>query len=118
MNFLGHDLIRLIEEVLPARFQGAPTDFQFVEHETPDGLPEVRLLVSPRVGAVSEDDVAAAVIDFLNDLPGAGGAFGERWREGGNLRVLRREPYATQASKVLALHTMKRKQERSVHGGV
>ena len=50
MNFLGHDLIRLIEEVLPARFQGAPTDFQFVEDETPDGLPEVRLLVSPRVG--------------------------------------------------------------------
>ena len=53
MNFLGHDLIRLIEEVLPARFQGAPTDFQFVEDETPDGLPEVRLLVSPRVGDVA-----------------------------------------------------------------
>jgi hypothetical protein len=118
MNFLGHDLIRLIEEVLPARFEGAPTDFQFVEDETPDGLPQVRLLVSPRVGHLSEDDVVAAVIDFLNDLPGAGGAFGERWREGGTLRVVRREPYATNASKVLALHTMKRKQERSVHGGV
>jgi hypothetical protein len=118
MNFLGHDLIRLIEEVLPARFQGAPTDFQFVEDETPDGLPEVRLLVSPRVGEVSEDDVAAAVIDFLNDLPGAGGAFGERWREGETLRVIRREPYATNASKVMALHTMKPKQERSVHGGL
>jgi hypothetical protein len=117
MNFLGHDLIRLVEEVLPLRFQGAPTDFQFVEDETPDGLPEVRLLVSPRIGDVRDDDVVAAVIDFLNDLPGAGGAFGERWREGGTLRVLRREPYATQASKVLALHTMKRKEERSVHGG-
>jgi hypothetical protein len=118
MNFLGHDLIRLIEEVLPSRFQGAPTDFQFVEDETPDGLPQVRLLVSPRVGDVSEDEVVAAVIDFLNDLPGAGGAFGERWREGGTLRVVRGEPYATHASKVLALHTMKRKQERPVHGGV
>jgi hypothetical protein len=118
MNFLGHDLIRLIEEVLPARFEGAPTDFQFVEDETPDGLPQVRLLVSPRVGHLSEDNVVAAVIDFLNDLPGAGGAFGERWREGGTLRVVRREPYATNASKVLALHTMKRKQERSVHGGL
>jgi hypothetical protein len=116
MNFLGHDLIRLIEEVLPARFQGAPTDFQFVEDETQDGLPQVRLLVSPRVGDVSEGEVVATVIDFLNDLPGAGGGFGERWREGGTLRVVRREPYATQASKVLALHTMKRKQERPVHG--
>ena len=48
MNFIGHDLIRLVEEVLPSRFRGAPTDFQFVEDETPEGLPQVRLLVSPR----------------------------------------------------------------------
>ena len=31
MTFCGHDLIRLIEEVLPARFGGRPTDYQFVE---------------------------------------------------------------------------------------
>src|SRR5687767_3544567 len=27
----GHDLIRLVEEVLPAQFGGGPTDYQFVE---------------------------------------------------------------------------------------
>jgi hypothetical protein len=118
MNFLSHDLVRLIDEVLPSRFQAAPTDFQLVEDETPDGLPQVYLVVSPRINGVSEGDMACAVVEFLNDLPGAGGAFGERWREGGTLRVVRREPYATHASKVLPLHTMKRMQEQAVHGGV
>ena len=49
MNFLGADLIRLIEEVLPARFGGAPTDYQFVEREDARGLPKVDLRVSPRI---------------------------------------------------------------------
>jgi hypothetical protein len=118
MNFLGHDLIRVVEEVLPGSFGGGPTDYQFVEDETPEGLPKVHLVVSPRVGKLNERDVVASVIDFLNNLPGAGGAFGERWRDGQTLSIVRREPYTTSASKVLALHTMKRKQERSVHGGL
>jgi hypothetical protein len=33
MNFIGADLHRLIEEVLPARFGGQPTDYQLVEEE-------------------------------------------------------------------------------------
>jgi hypothetical protein len=118
MNFLGHDLIRVVEEVLPGSFGGGPTDYQLVEEETPEGLPRVRLVVSPRVGDLNERDVVAKVIGFLNDLPGAGGACGERWRDGQTLSIVRREPYTTSASKVLALHTMKPKQERSAHGVV
>ena len=51
MNFLGHDLIRLIEEVLPARFGGGPTDYQFVEDEDERGLPVVQLAGQPATGA-------------------------------------------------------------------
>jgi hypothetical protein len=58
-----------------------------------------------------QGEVLATVIDFLNDLPGAAGVSGERWREGIPLRVVRREPYATHAS-----NTVKGKQERAVHG--
>ena len=32
-NFLGSDLYTLVDEVLPARFGGAPTDYQLVEEE-------------------------------------------------------------------------------------
>ena len=52
MTFLDTDLIRVLEEVLPARFGGAPTDYQLVEEEAAEGQPRVRLLVHPRIGAV------------------------------------------------------------------
>jgi hypothetical protein len=112
MNFLGHDLIGLVEEVLPQSFGGAPTDYQFIEDELPNGLPRVRLLVSPRVGEFDAGQVSDAVIAFLNQVPGASDRFGERWREVGTLEVVRAEPIATSASKVLALHTAKPKRER------
>lgn len=113
MNFLGHDLIRLIEEVLPARFGGGPTDFQFLEEEDSRGLPSVQLIVHPRLGEVPEQAVADCIVEFLNGAPSGAGLYGERWREAGALRVVRQEPYATSASKVLALHTRKPKDEHA-----
>jgi hypothetical protein len=106
MNFIGSDLIRLVEEILPNRFGGAPTDYQFLETEE-NGLPKVNLVVSPRVGRIAEDVVVGAVIDSLNAFPGSSDKYAERWREAGTLRVLRQEPSCTAASKVLALHVDK-----------
>lgn len=106
MNFLGSDLIRLVEEVLPKRFGGYPTDYQFLETEE-KGLPKVNLVISPRVGRIAEDAVVAAVIDSLNTFPGSSDDYAERWREANTLRVLRQEPSSTGASKVLALHVDK-----------
>lgn len=111
MNFLGHDLIRLVEEVLPAAFGGGPTDYQFVEDEDERGLPVVQLVISPRLGSFQDGQVLACLSNFMARLPGGGTAYGDRWREAGALRVVRREPYTTSASKVLALHTMKSKPE-------
>jgi len=52
------------------------------------------------------------VIDHLDTAPGGSGDYGQRWREAGTLHVIRREPYATGASKILALHALKQKRER------
>ena len=106
MNFLGSDLITLVEEILPKHFGGYPTDYQFLETEE-NGLPKVNLVVSPRVGQVEEDVIVAVVIDSLNAFPDSSDDYAERWREGNTLRVLRQEPYSTGASKVLALHVQK-----------
>jgi hypothetical protein len=111
MNFLGSDLMKLVEVVLPGRFGGGPTDYQFLEEEE-QGLPRVTLLVSPRVGALDEGAAAEAVLGFLDSAPGPSGHYGDRWREGGTLRVRREEPLATGASKVLALHVTRKKVER------
>jgi hypothetical protein len=106
MNFRGSDLIKLVEETLPKRFGGYPTDYQFLETEE-GGLPKVNLLVSPRIGNLIEEDIVAVVIDTLNNFPGSSENYAERWREGDTLRVLRQEPRSTIASKVLALHIEK-----------
>ncbi|MGD9508093.1 MAG: hypothetical protein AB7I59_18220 [Geminicoccaceae bacterium] len=111
MNFLGDDLHRLLEEVLPRRFGGSPLDYQLVETESGDtGLPQVVVVASPRVGPLAEAAVVGAVVEFLDHLPSSGGTFGRRWQEAGTLRLERRDPTATGAGKMLALHVSGRSQ--------
>jgi len=112
MNFLGADLMRLVDDILPSRFGGGATDYQFLEEEE-GGLPKVTLLVSPRVGALDEGAVLDVILGFLDSAPGPSGGYGNRWREGRTLRVRREEPVATGASKVLALHVTRKKGERA-----
>jgi hypothetical protein len=98
------DVIRILDEVLPARFGGGPTDYQLVEDEAEDGSPRLRLLVHPRLGPL---DVAAVGDLFLAALgPGSGTVPTTRlvWRDAGLLRVERRAPLATASGKVLHVH--------------
>jgi hypothetical protein len=107
MTFLDTDVIRVLEEVLPGRFGGAPTHYQLLEEEVHDSRPILRLLVHPAVGAV---DSAAVVETFLQAI--AAGSGGERmmsllWRDAALVRVERREPVATGSGKILHLHVRK-----------
>ena len=105
MHFIGDDLIRLVEEVLPGRFGGFPTDYQLVEEEV-DGIPRVNILVSPRLEGISEERLIATVFEFLQSYPG-GNIGVDRWREARTLRMIRREPYSTASAKVLPLHIIR-----------
>lgn len=110
MNFTGSELLRLVEDVLPGRFGGHPTDYQFVEEEE-YGLSKVSLLVSPRVGVVDEGGVVAAVLESLGSPPRATGGhrlMADYWKGADTLRVVRREPYTTAAAKILPLHVIRR----------
>ena len=105
ITFLDVDVIRVLEEVLPARFGGRPADWQLVE--CLDGArarPEVALIVDPSVGALDEPAVADAFLEAIG-----GGTGGERlmelqWREGRVLRVVRDAPRRTASGKVLHVH--------------
>jgi hypothetical protein len=109
MNAFGADLVGLIEEVLPARFGGDATDYQFVEEEE-NGLPRVGLVVSPRVGPLDETRVISAVLEALRGTGdnAAGRLTASSWRAGGTLRVERREPCQTGVGKILPLHVTSR----------
>jgi hypothetical protein len=105
MTFTAELTLRVIEEVLPERFGGGPTDYQLVEDRT-GAISEVRLLVSPRVGTLDADAVREAALSGL-----AAGGVGPRlmadsWRDAGLPRVERREPYTTGRPKILPLHVI------------
>jgi hypothetical protein len=108
MNFLGGELIRVLEEILPSRFGGAPTDYQLVEEEQPDGLPLIRLVVHPRLGEIDSRRIVEVVLGALAKGTAAKRMMAHYWRDGEMLRVLRREPYATKAAKILPLHLIRR----------
>lgn len=105
MTFLDTDLIRVLEEVLPAHFGGAPTDYQLVEEESEEGRPRLRLLVHPRVGPVDAEAVAETFLAAIG-----AGAESERvmalfWRESKLLRVERHPPLTAPSGKIQHLHT-------------
>lgn len=65
MTFLDFDVIRDLEQVLPARFGGVPTDYQLVEDEARRGQPRLRLLVHPRVGPLARDQIIKAFLEAI-----------------------------------------------------
>lgn len=111
VHFLGSRLIELVDEVLPAAFGGAPTDYQLVEEEL-DGLPKVSIVVSPRVGSLDERAVASAVLGALAKGPSHQGMMADIWRAGETVQVVRREPYETAGAKILPLHVLDGRLER------
>jgi hypothetical protein len=92
MTFIDTDVIRILEEVLPARFGGSPVDYQLIEGETEDGGPRLRLLIHPRVGPLEEAAVEAAFLDAVGTGSGAQRIMARQWREGRVLRVEREVP--------------------------
>jgi hypothetical protein len=104
MNFLGEDVVTLVERVLPARFGGSAGDYQLVEHEEESGLPVVAIVVAPGVGEVRGTEVVEAVLSFLDARGDA--MMAEVWRGGRTLRVLRREPYVTGDYKLPVVHRL------------
>jgi len=103
MHFVGADLLAIVEEVLPRRFGGESTDYQFVEQEV-DGLPQVSLVMSPRLPAVDPAEVARVVIDALAARGAAHRMMAGVWRDGRTLRLDRREPHGTATGKTPVLH--------------
>jgi hypothetical protein len=104
MTFLDTDVIRILEETLPARFGGAPTDYQLVEDETEDGRPRLRLFVHPSVGPIDRDAVAGAFLAALGAGSGAERVMARLWQEGCFVGAERAAPRTTVVGKIHHLH--------------
>jgi hypothetical protein len=103
MTLLDTDMLRILEETLPARFGGGPIDYQLVEDEGPDGTARLRLLAHPRVGPLVEQEVVDLVLGAIAQDSAGGRVLALNWRAAGVLRVERRAPLTTATGKVLHL---------------
>jgi hypothetical protein len=102
VTFLGTELLRIIEEVLPAEFGGGATDYQFMEREE-SGLTRTYIVASPRLGPIDETAMKGRILATLRAYPG-GIDMTDVWTRGDTLRVLRSEPFRTESAKILPLY--------------
>jgi hypothetical protein len=102
--FLDSDVVRVLEEVLPARFGGTPLDWQLVEEPGGSGRSSVRLRVHPSVGPLDERAVADAFLAAVGAGSGGTPLTALLWREGEVVRVERMPPAHTGSGKILHLH--------------
>jgi hypothetical protein len=107
MSFVGVDLLRIIEEVLPTKFGGASIDYQMVEEEDGRGYTRLTLLVSPEVGEVDEAELIRTVLAELSKGHDTQRMMAEIWSQAGTLRIKRARPFITDAGKLLPLHIQK-----------
>ncbi len=108
MGVLDVDVVQILEDVLPRRFGGGPTDFQLVETETERGEPRLRLLVHPSVGPLDTAAVADVFFDAVGPGSGVERIMALQWRESQSLTVERGAPLRTVVGKVQHLHRERR----------
>jgi hypothetical protein len=108
MTFIGTDLLRVIEEVLPAKFGGASIDYQMVEEEDDRGHTRMSVLVSPEVGVIDEDELINTILSELSKGRDTQRMMAEMWSQAKTIRVKRMRPYITAAGKLLPLHIDKK----------
>jgi hypothetical protein len=108
MTLVGSTMLRIMEEVLPARFGGSSLDYQLVEEEDENGFTRLTFVVSPNVGEIDERALIETVLDEVSrDSPGADLARAV-WRDAGTLRVKREDPTWSTLGKLLSLRPAKR----------
>jgi len=104
MSFVGGNLARVLDEILPRRFGGGIGDYQVVEEEEETGQSRLSILVSPDVGTVDEEELVRTFLDALSIGKDHHRMMARMWLEAKTLRVRREPPSATDAGKILPLH--------------
>lgn len=109
MTFLGTEMLRIIEEVLPAKFGGSSIDYQIVEEEDETSHSRISIVVSPEVGDVNESKLIETVLQELARGKEAKPQMVNIWQQAKILRVKRTQPFTTRMGKLLPLHIRKDK---------
>lgn len=112
MTFVGTDMLRIIEEILPSKFGGASTDYQMVEEEDERGHTRMSIIVNPKVGDIDEVELIETVLNELAKGADTQRMMAQVWSQSKTLRVKRIQPYTTDVGKLLPLHIKKAKKPK------
>ena len=104
VTLVGGDMVRILEEVLPARFGGTPLDYQLLEQEDDAGLTRLYLVISPRVEIQDERAVMEVLLNALRQTSIAADAARSTWEQAGTLQIKRMEPLWTARGKFMPLY--------------
>lgn len=108
MTFVGSELVRLIDHVLPSKYGGSSNDYQILEEEE-NGQTHLSILVAPEVGKIDEDDVILTVLDELGKKSDTKRMMTNIWSQAGTLKVKRIQPFTTPRGKLFPLYIQKSK---------
>jgi hypothetical protein len=103
-TLIGTEMVRILEELLPARFGGSPLDYQMMEEEDQRGLTRLSLVISPGVQIANEAEVVEFVLSALRRSSPMADAARTIWQHAGTIQVKRMEPVWTGRGKLLPLH--------------
>jgi phenylacetate-coenzyme A ligase PaaK-like adenylate-forming protein len=104
MTFFDTDVMRVLDEALPARFGGSPTDYQLIDEELPDGRPGLRLLVNPRLGSLNETVIRDVFLAEIARTSATEAVMTRVWRDAGLPIVERAAAHPTPGGKVQHVH--------------
>lgn len=112
VTLVGSEMVRILEEVLPAHFGGSPLDYQLVEEEDEKGFTRLTLVVSPHVTA-SDEALCGAVFSALSREGGAAEMARGLWEQAGTLRVRRSQPHVSERGKQPSFRSIRTPQRGS-----
>jgi len=108
VTLVGSEILKILEEVLPARFGGSPLDYQLVEEEDEQGFTRLSLLVNPKVEIRDEKEVIQTLLEELGRSSVAADLARTIWEQAKTFRVRRISPIWTNAGKFMPLRLMER----------
>lgn len=108
VTLIGTEMLRILEEVLPARFGGSPLDYQMMEAEDEQGFTRLYLVISPRVEIADESTVVDVMLNALRQSSPMADAARTVWQHAQTIQVKRMEPVWTGRGKLMPLHIQRR----------
>ena len=107
VTLVGSEMVRILEEVLPARFGGSSLDYQLQEEEDEQGFTRLSLVVSPKIDIDGEEAVVNTVLEAMGRSSVGADAARAIWSQARTLRVKRAEPVWTSRGKLMPLHLVR-----------